>query len=497
MAAFTWVKPAIGRSVRQEPDGPTAEHGAAAVRAVARVSVRSHGSRRPAGTAVADGEPMPTQQRPPLPVPSATTQHIRGILHAEGDIHERVADLYFDLHEHPELSGQEEQTAAKVAARLRAAGLEVLTGIGGHGVAGVLRNGPGPVIALRGDMDALPIEEKTGLAYASHVRARTDDGETVGVMHACGHDVHAACLVGAAELLARHRDGWSGTLLVIAQPAEETISGARAMLDDGLYDRTVRPDVLLGQHVMPGPAGALVHRVGTVMAGSRGVRIEIAGRGGHGSQPQLAVDPIVIAAAAVGRLQTIVSRELGPYVPAVVTVGSFHAGTRPNIIPDKAVLEASIRIFEASVADRVLAAIERIVRAECAAGRSPSEPKIEVTLRAEPLVTDADAVKRVQRVHGGLFGEQVITSPVATTGSEDFGELMHPADGAPIPAAFWFLGGTAPGRWNRLQGSWMDRLGAIPANHSPLYYPDPEPTLQRGVEALASAALAYLEPIAP
>jgi amidohydrolase len=443
-----------------------------------------------------DRAAMTSERRPPAATRSAATEHIRGLLYAEREVHEGVADLYFDLHAHPELSGQEQQTASKVASRLRAAGLEVLAGIGGHGVAGLLHNGPGPAIALRGDIDALPVEEKTGLAYRSHVRARTDDGESVGVMHACGHDVHAACLVGAAELLAHHRDRWSGTLLVIAQPAEETLSGARAMLADGLYERTVRPDVLLGQHVMPGPAGALVHRAGTVMAGSRGVRIEIAGRGGHGSQPQLAVDPIVIAAATVGRLQTIVSRELGPYVPAVITVGSFHSGTRPNIIPDKAVLEASIRIFETSVADRVLAAIERIVRAECAAGRSPSEPKIEVTLFAEPLVTDADAVKRVQAVHGGLFGDQVITSPVTTTGSEDFGELAHPADGAPIPAAFWFLGGTAPERWNRLQGSWTDRLGAIPANHSPLYYPDPEPTLRRGVEALASAALAYLEPIA-
>ncbi len=429
--------------------------------------------------------------------PSPTrTAWIRGLLHGTEEVLEGVESLYFDLHEHPELSGQEVETAGKVASRLRAAGFEVHTGIGGHGVAAVLRNGPGPVVAVRGDMDALPVEEKTNLEYASTVRARSARGETVPVMHACGHDVHTACLVGAAELLARHREAWSGTLLVIGQPAEESISGARAMVADGLYERTAMPDVLLGQHVMPGPAGVVLHRAGAVMAGARSIRIEIPGVGGHGSQPQSAVDPIVIAAATVGRLQTIVSRELGPYSPAVVTVGSFNAGTRGNIIPEKAVLEASVRIFDKAVADHVLEAIDRIVRAECAAGRSPRAPSIDVLESVDPLVTDAAVVRKVKTVHASLFGDDVDTMPVAVTGSEDFGDLAHPRSGKTIPMSFWFLGGTARSRWSKLQGGLMERLQGVPANHSPFYYPDPDPTLRRGVEALASAALAYLEPVA-
>jgi hippurate hydrolase len=436
-------------------------------------------------------------EQPSARAPSVTrTAWIRGLLHGTDEVLDGVEALYFDLHEHPELSGQEAQTAGKVTSRLRAAGFEVHTDIGGHGVAGLLRNGSGPVVAVRGDMDGLPVEEKTNLDYASRARARNAKGETVPVMHACGHDVHTACLVGAAELLARHRDDWSGTLLVVGQPAEELISGARAMVNDGLYERTAMPDVLLGQHVMPGPAGVLLHRAGAVMAGARSVRIEIPGVGGHGSQPQLAVDPIVIGAAAVGRLQTIVSRELGPYTPAVVTVGAFHAGTRPNIIPDKAVLDASVRFFETAAGDQVLEAIERIVRAECAAGRSPHAPTIEVLERVDPLIADAAVVRKVKAVHASLFREDVDTMPVPVTGSEDFGELAHPGAGKTIPMAFWFLGGTAPARWNELEGTLMERLHKVPANHSPYYYPDPDPTLRRGVEALASAALAYLEPAA-
>lgn len=404
---------------------------------------------------------------------------------------EDVEAMYFDLHAHPELSGQEARTSAIVAAALRDAGFEVLTHVGGHGVVGSMKNGPGPVVAVRGDMDALPVEEQTGLAYASVTRGVDAAGRDVPVMHACGHDVHVACLVGMARLLARHREAWSGTLLVIAQPAEETVSGARAMLGDGVYARTATPDVLLGQHVVPALAGMLVHRAGALMAGTCSLRVEVFGKGGHGSQPQMTIDPIVIASAAVGRLQTIVARELGPYVSAVVTVGSFHAGARSNIIPERAVLEISVRTFEPETTERVLASIHRILKGECAAAAAPREPSISILERVGPLVTDAAAVERVKHVQGAILGN-VVDAPFPVTGSEDFGELAKRDDGASIPTAFWLLGGVGESRWNALEGSLMARMQATPANHSPFYHPDPEPTLRRGIEALACGALAYL-----
>ncbi len=418
-----------------------------------------------------------------------------------GDIRRALADvdavvrtvekLYFDFHEHPELSHHEARTAGIVAEHLRRSGFQVLTGVGGHGVAAILRNGPGPVVAMRGDMDALPVEEKTGVSYASVARGIDPHGKDVPVMHACGHDVHTACLVGAAELLAKNREGWSGTLVVIAQPAEETVAGARAMVRDGLYEKTAVPDVLIGQHLAPARAGMLIHRPGALMAGAMNLRVEIAGTGGHGSQPQLTVDPIVIASSAVVRLQTIVSRELGPYIPAVVTVGAFHAGTRGNIIPDNAKLELSVRTFDAKTADRVLAAIERIVKAECMAGRSPRDPSVEVIESVPPLLNDADAVARVRAVQEPLLGD-VFTAPFAVTGSEDVGLLAEREGEPPIPLVFWLLGGIGDERWNRFEGPWIERMQAGPGNHSPLFYPDPQPTLRRGVEAMVSAALAYL-----
>lgn len=423
-------------------------------------------------------------------VPGALND-IRGLLADVGSIVANVEALYYDFHEHPELSHHEVRTAGIVAEHLRRCGFQVLTGIGGHGVAGILRNGDGPVVAMRGDMDALPVEEKTGLSYASVARGIDPHGSDVPVMHACGHDVHTACLVGAAELLAKNRDAWSGTLVVIAQPAEETVSGARSMLRDGLYERTAMPDVIVGQHVAPARAGMLIHRAGALMAGAMNVRVEIAGVGGHGSQPQLTVDPIVIASSAVVRLQTIVSRELGPYIPAVVTVGAFHAGTRGNIIPDSAKLELSVRTFDAKTADRVLAAIERIVKAECMAGRSPRDPSVEVLESVPTLINNGDAVARVRAIQEPLLGD-VFTAPFAVTGSEDVGIFAEREDGPPIPLVFWLLGGVGDERWNRFDGPWIERMQAGPGNHSPLFYPDPQPTLRRGVEAMVSAALAYL-----
>jgi hippurate hydrolase len=410
-----------------------------------------------------------------------------------------IEDLYRDLHRHPELSGQERQTATTVATHLEAAGYTLTRGVGGHGVVGLLRHGAGPTVALRADMDALPIAEQTGLPYASTATAIGAEGVAVPVMHACGHDLHTACLVGAAQLLAGARDLWQGTLMIVGQPAEETMRGAAAMLVDGLFTSIARPDVVLGQHVINARAGDVIHRAGTLFAAERSVRVRIFGTGRHGAQPQRAVDPAVIGAYAVTRLQTIVSRELGMSTPGGVTVGSFHAGTCPTRIPDEATLELSVRTLDNAVADGIVAAIERIVRAECAAGGAPRDPEIAIIERKEALVNDVEAVGRVQAAHAALFSDAVWSAPapIPFSASEDFALYGLPGSdryaAPPIPLVYWLLGGTAPATWAQAPGStYLEKLHTLPANHSAAFAPDPGVTLRRGVEALTSAALAYL-----
>ncbi len=265
-----------------------------------------------------------------------------------------VAELYLDLHRHPELSGAEARTAGRLADHLAVDGYAVTRGVGGHGVVGVLRNGPGPVVLLRTELDALPVREETGLPYASTVTAPGPDGVPVPVMHACGHDVHMACAAGAATALARTRRLWSGTLLVVGQPAEETLTGAAAMLADGLYTRFPAPDVVLAQHAVPLPAGMVAHADGPLLAASATVEVVLHGRGGHAGAPQLAVDPVVTAAATVLRLQTVVSRETGPGEPLVLTVGALRAGGPGNVIADRATMEVTLRAFSAAGLDRAL-----------------------------------------------------------------------------------------------------------------------------------------------
>jgi amidohydrolase len=292
--------------------------------------------------------------------------------------------LYTDVHAHPELSMQETRTAGLAAERLRAAGYDVMTAIGKTGVVGLLRNGPGATVMLRADMDALPVEEATELPYASKVRATDRDGKTVPVMHACGHDMHVAWLVGATALFAQARDTWRGTLMAVFQPAEETAEGAQAMIDDGLFDRFPKPDVVLGQHVMVGPAGAIGGRAGAITSAADSLQIRLFGRGAHGSMPQASIDPVVMAAATVMRLQTIVSRELAAAEAAVVTIGSLQAGTKENVIPEEAVIKLNVRSFDEGVRQRVLAAIERIVNAEAAASGAPRPPEITPLATAIP-----------------------------------------------------------------------------------------------------------------
>ena len=352
--------------------------------------------------------------------------------------------LYKDVHAHPELSMQETRTAALAADHLRKAGFEVTTGLGKTGVVGLLRNGEGPTVMLRADMDALPVEEATGLPYASKATATDAEGQTVPVGHMCGHDMHVAWLVGATTLFAQARDGWRGTLMAVFQPGEETAEGAQAMIDDGLFKRFPEPAVILGQHVMVGPAGAVAGRIGAITAAADSLQIRLFGRGAHGSMPQASIDPVVMAAATVMRLQTVVSREIAAADAAVVTVGALQAGTKENVIPDEAIIKLNVRTFDESVRKHVLAAIERIVNAEAAASGAPRPPEI-TTLDHYPLnLNDAEASKRVADAFRRHFSADRVRVTGPAPASEDFGSFgteWH------VPSVFWFVGGTDPERY--------------------------------------------------
>jgi amidohydrolase len=398
------------------------------------------------------------------------------------DLLGRLTDVYRDLHRHPELSGEEHRTAGVVAAWLRALGHEVVEGIGGTGVVGVLRNGPGPTVLLRADMDALPVTETTGLAYASGVE---------GTMHACGHDVHVTCLLGAAERLTLSREAWSGTVVLLFQPAEETVTGARSMVDDDLFTRVPRPDVVLGQHVAPLPAGMLGLRSGAAFAASDSVRVTLHGAGGHGSRPEATVDPVVMAAATVLRLQTLVSREVAGTDTAVVTVGALNAGSKANIIPDSAELLLNIRSYDEAVRAHLLDGIDRIVRAEADASRAPRPPDIRVFESAPAVVNEAEAVVRTRAALESVVGVGRVVDPGQVTGSEDVGVL---ATAAGAPLVYWLLGGADPAAF--AGAATVEQLvrvvAGLPSNHSPQFAPVEDPTLRLGVEALVAAATEWL-----
>lgn len=343
--------------------------------------------------------------------------------------------FYKDLHAHPELSMQETRTAGLAADRLRAAGYEVSTGVGKTGVIGVLRNGEGPTVMLRADMDALPVEEATGLPYASKTTANDREGKTVPVSHMCGHDMHVTWLTGASKLLGGARTAWRGTLMVVFQPGEETAEGAQAMIDDGLFKRFPKPDVVLGQHVMVGPSGTVAGRAGAITSAADSLQIRLFGRGAHGSMPQASIDPVIMAAATVMRLQTIVSREVAAAEAAVVTVGALQAGTKENVIPDEAIIKLNVRTFDAGVRERVLAAIERIVNAEAEASGALRKPEI-TKLDHYPLnVNDRDASKRVVDAFRGHFGAEQVRETGPAPASEDFGSFGTEWLGAETPFA--------------------------------------------------------------
>lgn len=416
-----------------------------------------------------------------------TSPKASAVLEKLDDLLPNIEALYKDIHAHPELSMQETRTAGIAADKLKKAGFDVTTGVGKTGVVGLLRNGEGPTVMLRADMDALPIEEATGLAYASNVTATDAEGNTVPVSHMCGHDMHVAWLVGAATLMSGARDAWEGTLMVVFQPGEETAQGAQAMIDDGLLERFPTPDVVLGQHVMVGPAGSVAGSAGPITSAADSLQIRLFGRGAHGSMPQASIDPVVMAASVVLRLQTIVSREVGASDAAVVTVGVLQAGTKENVIPDEAIIKLNVRTFDEGVRKHVLAAIERIVNAEAEASGAPRKPEITPLDRYPLNINDETASNRIAAAFRDYFSPERVKHTGPAPASEDFGCF---GTAWQVPSVFWFVGGNDPKVYEMAKAA--GNLNDLPVNHSPKFAPVLHPTLETGVEALVVGALAWL-----
>jgi amidohydrolase len=391
-------------------------------------------------------------------------------------VYPQAESLYFDLHRHPELSLHEERTAATLAAALRALGYEVTEGVGHTGVVGVLKNGNGPVVLLRTELDALPVVEKTGLPYASTVRTLDDHGAEVGVMHACGHDAHMAAWTATALIMVTTRQRWRGTLVLIGQPAEESGAGAAAMLADGLYTRFPRPDYAFAVHDDPRyPAGLIGYHSGPAMSNVDTLKVTIFGRGGHGARPETTVDPIVLAARRVLALQTIVSRETSPLEPSVITVGSIHGGTRSNIIPDQVQLEISVRSFSESNRQHLLDAIARVAKGEAAAAGAPREPLIEASERVYALINDPAMTQRVSAALLRQLGSDRVKEIAPEMVSEDFSDFQR----AGVPTLMLRIGATNQAVYDAA----MQSGPAPPPLHSALFAPDREPTIKAATEA--------------
>ncbi len=436
--------------------------GAAAIAAPAAAGGSAASAAMPAATA---GSPAPGAGAVP-----------QGAAAADAAVDPDLVALYIDLHQHPELSLHEEKTAAKLAERLRRLGFEVTTGVGGTGVVGVLRNGQGPTVMLRTELDALPVEEKTGLPYASTVKTKNDAGLEVPVMHACGHDVHMTVWAGTAARMVAARASWHGTLVLIAQPAEEVVRGAKAMLADGLFTRFPKPDYAIALHDSPRvPAGKIGFTSGFTLAASDSVDVVIHGKGGHGAAPQTTIDPVVIAARTVLALQTIVSREDDPLDPAVVTVGSIHGGTKHNIIPDEVKLQLSVRTYRKEVRRHVLDAIARIARAEAAAAGATQEPDVKVVDSVSATYNDPKLTARMAAALRQRLGDANVVEGAPEMASEDFSEFGN----AGVPAVLFRLGAADPAALAKAQAAGVE----LPSLHSSLFAPDRDPTLRTGVEA--------------
>jgi amidohydrolase len=411
-----------------------------------------------------------------------------------------LVSTYKALHAAPELSHHEDKTAALLAHELRGFGYEVTEHVGkypnpqwqGHGIVAVMKNGAGPTVLVRADMDALPVEEQTGLPYASRVHTKNDAGVDVGVMHACGHDIHVTTLIGTAKLLAAMKDQWHGTLVLIGQPSEETIDGARAMLADGLYSRIPKPDYALALHDSADlEVGKIAYTPGYAAASSTSVDVILRGRGAHGSRPEVSKDPIVLAAEFVMAIQTIVSRENSPFDPAVVTVGSIHGGTKYNIIPDDVHLQLTIRTYKEEVRQHILASLDRIAKGIALAGGVPedrapivkaSETEVTPAMYNDPPLTE----REVSALKRGLGADNVVEKP-AIMGSEDFGQFG--LEGHKIPTFMFSVGAID---LDRIANSQKTRV-PLPSLHSSLFWPVPEPTIRTGVKAMTVAALELMK----
>jgi amidohydrolase len=383
--------------------------------------------------------------------------------------------LYLDLHEHPELSNHETQTAEKLAAHLRSA-YDVTEHVGGTGVVAILKNGSGPTIMLRTELDALPVEEKTGLPYASKVHMKDDAGRDVPVMHACGHDLHMAAILGTAEIMAHSKNTWHGTLMLVGQPAEEGFGGAKVMINDGLFTRFPKPDVAVALHVgNTFPAGIVGVTPGVYNTNADSIRITIYGKGGHGASPNTTIDPIVIAARTILSLQSIVSREVKPGEFAIVTVGYIRAGTKNNIIPDQAEMGLTVRTYKQDVRKQILAAITRITKGEAAAAGAPREPLIDRYQGDDSVYNDPALAQRLRAPLEAALGKDnvVIAEPITT--SEDFSYYVEEG----VPGFYFSLGGADPGKFAAAKAAG----NPLPSNHSPLFAPDLGPALRTGIAA--------------
>ncbi|WP_153506331.1 amidohydrolase [Cumulibacter manganitolerans] len=418
------------------------------------------------------------------------TSALEKILAAQPSITDWQDDLYIHFHRNPELSFVEHQTHDRIAEELdRLDGVEVVRHIGETGLVGIVRNGDGPTVLMRADIDALPVRELTGLEYASTVVGVSSDGETSPVMHACGHDIHISSLLGATRLLTEHTDAWSGTFLALFQPAEERATGAEKMVDDGLVDRIPKPDVAFSQHVMPQAAGDIHANIGPAMSAADSMKITLFGRGGHGSMPQTTVDPAVLASLVVLRLQTIVARELAPHDFGVVTVGKMVVGSKVNIISDRAELHVNVRSFNEQTRAHILEAIERMVNAECEASGSPQPPTFEYYDQFPLTDNDEDVTTRVRSAFADAFGDRFIEA-TPSSGSEDFGAIPN-AFG--VPYCYWMVGGS-----DREAFADAKKRGVIakeiPGNHSPFFAPVMHPTLDAATKAILVVATEWMPP---
>jgi hippurate hydrolase len=417
----------------------------------------------------------------------ASTESARKILSGQEALADWQEALYKDFHRNPELSHHEERTSGVVADQLTGFGYEVHTKVGGTGVVGVLANGDGPTVLLRADMDALPVKEATGLEYASTAVATDDEGHQTPVMHACGHDFHVSSLLGAARLYSEQRDSWAGTLIALFQPAEELGDGAKTMVDDGLANLIPTPDVALAQHVLVHPAGTVSPHPGPFLSMADSIRITLYGRGSHGSMPHLSIDPAVLASMVVVRLQGVVAREVQPGEFAVLTVGRIAVGAKSNIIDDHAVLELNIRTYSKAIRDQLLAAIERIAKAESEASGSPKAPEFEV-YNSYPLTDNsAEATAKVTAAFEDYFPHGAVVDFGRQTASEDFSDVPTALG---VPYTYWGVGGTDPKTYADAEAA--GTVSSLPANHSPMFAPVIQPTLANGTAALVVAASAWL-----